>query len=215
MAVTNNVLNAINVFSSTSVFDSNKGSVGANDLNFIKQTTAELATEGGGIIAQSLGTNGYVKFANGLILQWGFVSGNSSSTQTFEFPIACNKVFGFFGIHKQATSTEQTSFRTEAATYSDITTTYAQVRIHTYSGGGKYVFLICMQQWGNSTSETTKTFPIAFSSACYSVLNIMNENSNRYENPYVLNVTTSSFKSGLSGVNYKMYWIAVGQQAMG
>lgn len=71
MAVTNNVLNAINVFSSTSVFDSNKGSVGANDLNFIKQTTAELATEGGGIIAQSLGTNGYVKFANGLILQWG------------------------------------------------------------------------------------------------------------------------------------------------
>ena len=71
MAVTNNVLNAINVFSSTSVFNSNKGSVGANDLNFIKQTTAELATEGGGIIAQSLGTNGYVKFANGLILQWG------------------------------------------------------------------------------------------------------------------------------------------------
>ena len=26
---------------------------------------------GGGIIAQSLGENGYVKFANGLILQWG------------------------------------------------------------------------------------------------------------------------------------------------
>lgn len=73
MAVANNVLNAINVFSSTSVFNSNKGSVGANDLNFIKQTTAELATEGGGIIAQSLGTNGYVKFANGLILQWGKV----------------------------------------------------------------------------------------------------------------------------------------------
>ena len=80
MAVTNNVLNAINVFSSTSVFNSNKGSVGANDLNFIKQTTAELATEGGGIIAQSLGTNGYVKFANGLILQWGLISTSGSLT---------------------------------------------------------------------------------------------------------------------------------------
>ena len=93
MAVTNNVLNAINVFSSTSVFNSNKSSVGANDLNFIKQTTAELATEGGGIIAQSLGTNGYVKFANGLILQWGFATNsfnNSASIATVSYPIAFN-----------------------------------------------------------------------------------------------------------------------------
>lgn len=88
MAVTNNVLNAINVFSSTSVFNSNKSSVGANDLNFIKQTTAELATEGGGIIAQSLGTNGYVKFANGLILQWGV-----SKTYPINFETFCAKVY--------------------------------------------------------------------------------------------------------------------------
>ena len=87
MAVTNNVLNAINVFSSTSVFNSNKSSVGANDLNFIKQTTAELATEGGGIIAQSLGTNGYVKFANGLILQWGYKPATATWTK-ITFPIA-------------------------------------------------------------------------------------------------------------------------------
>ena len=78
MAVSESVLNAVNLFSSTSVFNANKGSVGATDLNFIKQTTAELATEGGGIIAQSLGTNGYVKFANGLILQWGIYNGNIS-----------------------------------------------------------------------------------------------------------------------------------------
>ena len=88
MAVTNNVLNAINVFSSTSVFNSNKSSVGANDLNFIKQTTAELATEGGGIIAQSLGTNGYVKFANGLILQWGRNGASFRGTIVYNFPIA-------------------------------------------------------------------------------------------------------------------------------
>lgn len=97
MAVTNNVLNAINVFSSTSVFNSNKGSVGANDLNFIKQTTAELATEGGGIIAQSLGTNGYVKFANGLILQWGCKASAGTNTSV-AFPIsfvsACYMVLG-------------------------------------------------------------------------------------------------------------------------
>ena len=37
------------------------------------------AASNGGIIAQSLGTNGYVKFANGLILQWGFKNDSSAS----------------------------------------------------------------------------------------------------------------------------------------
>lgn len=87
MAVSTSALNALNVFSSTSVFNSNKSSVNANDLNFIKQTTQELATEGGGIIAQSLGTNGYVKFANGLILQWGYVR-NGAAPQSVNFPIS-------------------------------------------------------------------------------------------------------------------------------
>ena len=76
-------------------------------------------------------------------------------------------------------------------------------------------YIVGKQQWGTSTSEKTKTFPIAFSNSCYSVLNIMNVNSNRYENPYVIDVTASSFKSGLSGVNYAMYWIAVGKQQWG
>ena len=105
MAVTNNVLNAINVFSSTSVFNSNKGSVGANDLNFIKQTTAELATEGGGIIAQSLGTNGYVKFANGLILQW-CIGGGVSGKQTTTWPLAMDALYTFTeGNYRSGTST--------------------------------------------------------------------------------------------------------------
>ena len=95
MAVSNSTLNAINVFSSTSVFNSNKSSVGANDLNFIKQTTEELATEGGGIIAQSLGTNGYVKFANGLILQWCVGGSGSSGKQTATWPLAMNTLYRY------------------------------------------------------------------------------------------------------------------------
>lgn len=43
-----------------------------------------LLGSGGGITAASLSTNGYVKFANGLILQWGMVPiGASSFTVTF------------------------------------------------------------------------------------------------------------------------------------
>ena len=38
------------------------------------------AVNNGGIVAQSLGQNGYVKFANGLILQWGYNSSVSGAT---------------------------------------------------------------------------------------------------------------------------------------
>lgn len=45
------------------------------------------AVNNGGIVAQSLGQNGFVKFANGLILQWGYKSGTGMDT-TIIYPIA-------------------------------------------------------------------------------------------------------------------------------
>ena len=52
------------------------------------------AANTGGIVAASLTENGYAKFANGLILQWGNASGddegeNSSSTFPIAFPSMC------------------------------------------------------------------------------------------------------------------------------
>lgn len=46
-------------------------------LAFIDDITPQRS---GGIVAQSLGANGYVKFANGLILQWGYVNANYSAS---------------------------------------------------------------------------------------------------------------------------------------
>ena len=46
----------------------------------------------GGIVAQSLGTNGYVKFSNGLIIQWGRIYPNADWTThpfTVNFPRQC------------------------------------------------------------------------------------------------------------------------------
>ena len=49
---------------------------------------------GGGIVAQLLGQNGYVKFANGLILQWGYATIKSV---TITFPISyTSKLFGIY-----------------------------------------------------------------------------------------------------------------------
>ena len=45
---------------------------------------------GGGIVAQLLKQNGYVKFANGLILQWGYVD---SYNVTVTFPLAYTNLY--------------------------------------------------------------------------------------------------------------------------
>ena len=52
------------------------------------------AVNNGGIVAQSLGQNGFVKFANGLILQWGSVKSTSSNQSlNITYPLKLNNVF--------------------------------------------------------------------------------------------------------------------------
>ncbi|HWR09895.1 gp53-like domain-containing protein [Sporomusa sp.] len=49
-------------------------------------------TSGSGIVAASLTQNGYVKFANGLILQWGISTSGDNVTFPITFPNACLNV---------------------------------------------------------------------------------------------------------------------------
>ena len=56
-----------------------------------------LNTSGGGIVAANLNQNGYVKFANGLILQWGTYAFKANSYLSHQYPIAfASKVFGLW-----------------------------------------------------------------------------------------------------------------------
>lgn len=80
MATTQSNLGKVHVFPSETLYNNNKTSVAANDLAFVVDNSS-------GIVAQSLGTNGYVKFANGLIIQWGKAIANKNSPTT-TFPIA-------------------------------------------------------------------------------------------------------------------------------
>ena len=205
MAVTNNVLNAINVFSSTSVFNSNKSSVGANDLNFIKQTTAELATEGGGIIAQSLGTNGYVKFANGLILQWGS-SDVDGQTLTFTFPLAFSVLLAI------AVSNGRSSgqLNPDNNPYNLSNTSFT-----VFTKGSFRYICVGKQQWGKRTAdhEWNVTFPIAFAEICYAICVACHLDSDRAQSANVAKITTSTCQIVVSyGVGF---WLAVGKQQWG
>ena len=55
---------------------------------------------GGGIVAQLLEQNGYVKFANGLILQWGKIKANSNKVE-FVYPLQINELLSISLIREQ------------------------------------------------------------------------------------------------------------------
>lgn len=57
-------------------------------LDYILKSELANATTGGGIVAALLEQNGYVKFSNGLILQWGTYSNNAAN-----FPISFSAVY--------------------------------------------------------------------------------------------------------------------------
>ena len=80
--------------------------VGSTDVSNIAQglTNAETrisvlstlvgAENNGGIVAALLEQNGYVKFSNGLILQWGME--NKTNLETFTFPVSFTTVYACF-----------------------------------------------------------------------------------------------------------------------
>lgn len=108
---TDSQLKVIHVFPSEESYNTNKGSVGVDDLSLVPLKLAEIASKleaeagtdntkmmtplrvaevivknSNGIIAQSLGQNGYVKFANGLILQWGTPTIRGNNKFPLSFP---------------------------------------------------------------------------------------------------------------------------------
>lgn len=79
MAQSTTNLGKIHVFPSETLYNQFKNLVADNDLALLKD-------DGAYIIAANLAQNGYVKFSNGLILQWGV-----SNKSTVTLPIAYKK----------------------------------------------------------------------------------------------------------------------------
>ena len=78
----NPILNAIKAISGMSSYDISPSKTIASIIPLLGL---------GGIVAQKLDTNGYVKFANGFTIQWGVVSiPDGKYYSDFTLPIACN-----------------------------------------------------------------------------------------------------------------------------
>lgn len=105
MAQSTTNLGKIHVFPSESLYNQFKDIIADNDLALLKD-------DGAYIVAALLEQNGYVKFSNGLILQWGLMS---ATVQTITYPIAVSKIYSI------VMTTKATQFR-YAPWPSDITT---------------------------------------------------------------------------------------------
>lgn len=79
MAQSTTNLGKIHVFPSETLYNQFKNLVADNDLALLKD-------DGAYIIAANLAQNGYVKFSNGLILQWG-----SNNPSPITYPISFTK----------------------------------------------------------------------------------------------------------------------------
>lgn len=65
-------------------------------LDYILKSELANATTGGGIIAANLAQNGYIKFANGLILQWGVGVSSASGPTTLTYHLAYSNFAAVF-----------------------------------------------------------------------------------------------------------------------
>ena len=83
MAQSTTNLGKIHVFPSETLYNQFKNLIADNDLALLKD-------DGAYIIAANLAQNGYVKFSNGLILQWGL--SDNIQKQTITFPISFPKI---------------------------------------------------------------------------------------------------------------------------
>lgn len=94
MAQSTTNLGKIHVFPSETLYNQFKNLVADNDLALLKD-------DGAYIIAANLAQNGYVKFSNGLILQWGNSDVINRDT-TVTFPIAFGVLYSVVGVPKSS-----------------------------------------------------------------------------------------------------------------
>lgn len=85
MAQSTTNLGKIHVFPSETLYNQFKGIIADNDLALLKD-------DGAYIVAALLEQNGYVKFSNGLMLQWGVVAIGRDATVTITMPIASTPI---------------------------------------------------------------------------------------------------------------------------
>lgn len=114
MAQSTTNLGKIHVFPSESLYNQFKDIIASNDLALLKD-------DGAYIVAALLEQNGYVKFSNGLILQWGTATQNGYATLfPLTFPARCLAIVATY-VLREGSSYWQKPLSLQAVTRSSFT----------------------------------------------------------------------------------------------
>ena len=114
MAQSTTNLGKIHVFPSETLYNQFKDIIADNDLALLKD-------DGAYIVAALLEQNGYVKFSNGLILQWGTATQNGYATSfPLTFPARCLAVVATY-VLREGSSYWQKPLSLQAVTRSSFT----------------------------------------------------------------------------------------------
>lgn len=148
MAQSTTNLGKIHVFPSETLYNQFKDIIADNDLALLKD-------DGAYIVAALLEQNGYVKFSNGLILQWGLTT---SASEVVTYPIAVSQVYCLL------LTTKATTFR-----YSPWPTAITTKSFQAVSDSEPaYWLLVAKQQWGIKAASTyTWTYPLPLAVVYY------------------------------------------------
>ena len=130
MAQSTTNLGKIHVFPSETLYNQFKDIIADNDLALLKD-------DGAYIVAALLEQNGYVKFSNGLILQWGYCSDNQGfSARMITFPLGFSNA-----CYSLIASTKNESMRLEYNSGNGIVLSNTQAKI-IFDGEGGYWFAV-------------------------------------------------------------------------
>ena len=114
MAQSTTNLGKIHVFPSETLYNQFKDIIADNDLALLKD-------DGAYIVAALLEQNGYIKFSNGLILQWGVATQNGYATSfPLTFPARCLAVVATY-VLREGSSYWQKPLSLQAITRSSFT----------------------------------------------------------------------------------------------
>lgn len=130
MAQSTTNLGKIHVFPSETLYNQFKDIIADNDLALLKD-------DGAYIVAALLEQNGYVKFSNGLILQWGDCSDNQGfSARMITFPLGFSNA-----CYSLIASTKNESMKLEYNSGNGIVLSKTQAKI-IFDGEGGYWFAV-------------------------------------------------------------------------
>lgn len=128
MAQSTTNLGKIHVFPSETLYNQFKDIIADNDLALLKD-------DGAYIVAALLEQNGYIKFSNGLILQWGVYT-ESTMNVTITLPIATSVTYAVIAVARTENSYGCTG--SQSCQYvSNVTNKTFQAG--SYDAGGGYV----------------------------------------------------------------------------